>query len=93
VKQVLVFGDITKQVMNTAKALGMSHVRSVLNLEDAVKQATKIVSRPGVVLFSPSGSSFDEFINYEHRGDEFRKIVQMVTGQVPQYLHPTDANL
>ena len=93
VKQVLVFGSIREQVMQTAQALGLSHVRSVLNLTDAVKQAVQLVTRPGVILFSPSGSSFDEFVNYEHRGDEFRKIVKTITGRAPQYSHPTDADL
>ena len=93
VKQILVFGTIREQVMNTAQALGLSHVRSVLNLADAVKQAIQLAQRPGGVLFSPSGSSFDEFINYEHRGDEFRKLVQEITGQGLQYLPPTDADL
>ncbi|MBQ7973788.1 MAG: hypothetical protein IJ295_02430, partial [Clostridia bacterium] len=59
----------------------------------AVKRAVQIVPRPGVVLFSPSGSSFDQFINYEHRGDEFRKIVQDISGQVPQYLPQVDVGL
>lgn len=93
VKHVLVFGEIKTEIMTVAQALGLKHVRSVLNLTDAVKQASQIVERPGVVLFSPSGSSFDEFVNYEQRGDEFRKIVQMITGQGQQYSHPTDADL
>lgn len=93
VKHVLVFGAIKDQVMNVAQSLGLTHVRPVLNLVDAVKTAAQIVTRPGVVLFSPSGSSFDEFMNYEHRGDEYKKVVQELIGQEPQYSHPTDASL
>lgn len=93
VSHVLVFGAIRDQVLAVAQELEMKHVSAVLDLANAVKRAEQIVSRPGVVLFSPSGSSFDEFINYEHRGDEFRKIVYEVTGQARQYLHPIDANL
>ncbi len=93
VTQVLVFGAIREQVMTVAQACGLTHVNAVTNLAAAVKRASQVVPRPGVVLFSPSGSSFDQFTNYEHRGDEFRKVVQDLTGQVPQYSPPTDVSL
>ncbi len=93
VVQVLVFGSIQAQVLSIAKTLGFKHVKSVLDLKDAVKNAMQYLPRPGVVLFSPSGSSFDSFINYQHRGDEFRKIVQEFIGRVPQYLPLTDGGL
>ena len=93
VAQVLVFGAIREQVMTVAQSLGLTQVHAVNNLATAVKRAASVVHTPGVVLFSPSGSSFDQFTNYEHRGDEFRKIVQELTGQAPQYAPPTDANL
>ena len=79
--------------MNVAQALGLTQVKAVVDLQDAVKHALQLVEKPGVVLFSPSGSSFDQFINYEHRGDEFRKIVRDVIGQVTQYSRPTDEGL
>ena len=93
VVQVLVFGGIRDQVIKVARSLGLRHVKAVTDLACAVKRAVQIVPRPGVVLFSPSGSSFDQFINYEHRGDEFRKIVQDIIGQVPQYLPQVDVGL
>lgn len=93
VVQVLVFGEICNQVMTVAQSLGLTNVNAVTDLESAVKRAASLVPQPGVVLFSPSGSSFDLFTNYEHRGDEFRKTVQKFIGQVPQYSPPTDANL
>ncbi|MCM1404497.1 MAG: UDP-N-acetylmuramoyl-L-alanine--D-glutamate ligase [Prevotella sp.] len=93
VVQVIVFGAIREQVMTLAQGLGLKHVSGVTNLTTAVKRAAQIVPRPGVVLFSPSGSSFDQFTNYEHRGDVFRQTVQELTGQVPQYSPPTDVNL
>ena len=45
-------------------------------LEAAVAHATHL-ARPGeVVLLSPACASFDQFQNYEHRGDEFRRLVE-----------------
>lgn len=93
VNHVLVFGEISNQVIKIARTLGLKQVSAVADLSNAVLLAQQIVPRPGVVLFSPSGSSFDMFLNYEHRGDEFRKVVKSLIQQVPQYSHPVDANL
>ena len=32
-------------------------------------------NRVGTLLFSPSSSSFDQFKNYEERGDYFKKLI------------------
>lgn len=44
-------------------------------LQEAIL-AAKELARPGdVVLFAPACKSFDMFMNFEHRGQEFKKIV------------------
>ncbi len=93
VKQIIVFGAIREPVMMVAKTLGLKNIVALSDLSSAVNRAIQIVQHPGVVLFSPSGSSFDQFVNYEHRGDEFRQVVLKLTGQLPQYSPPTDVNL
>lgn len=45
------------------------------NLYDAVKITSKIVQEGDLVLFSPGGTSFDEFRDFEERGLCFRKWV------------------
>ncbi len=45
-------------------------------LEGAVIRAREICPPGGVVLLSPGAASFDMFRNFEHRGEEFRRIVR-----------------
>ena len=59
-------------------ALGDARVPFVLanTLERAVGQAASAV-RPGdVVLLSPACASYDQFRDFEHRGEEFRRLVE-----------------
>ncbi|WP_423140559.1 UDP-N-acetylmuramoyl-L-alanine--D-glutamate ligase [Parablastomonas sp. CN1-191] len=54
-------------------------VRRSEMLADAVRQAIE-AARPGdVVLLSPACASFDQFRDYEARGDAFRAIVRCLT--------------
>jgi UDP-N-acetylmuramoylalanine--D-glutamate ligase len=49
-------------------------------LERAVAEAAS-AARPGqVVLLSPACASYDQFLDYEHRGEEFRRLVQNLEG-------------
>jgi UDP-N-acetylmuramoylalanine--D-glutamate ligase len=48
------------------------------SLEDAVKESLAR-SEPGdIVLFTPACKSFDMFMNYEHRGEVFKDIVNSI---------------
>ena len=46
-----------------------------LSLEDAVKKAYDIAEDGDIVLFTPACKSFDMFMNYEHRGEVYKNIV------------------
>ena len=45
------------------------------SLKPAVNAAEKVAESGCVVLFSPGGTSFDEFNDFEERGKAFRKWV------------------
>ena len=48
-------------------------------LETAVQRAWE-KSRPGdVVLLSPASASYDQFDNFQQRGDTFRELVQSLS--------------
>ena len=45
-------------------------------LPQAVKRAAQVAQRGDVVLLSPACASFDQFKNFEHRGEEFISLVK-----------------
>ena len=45
------------------------------NLEDSFHASTQLLHHNDCVLFSPSGSSYDLFRDYQERGNTFKKLV------------------
>ncbi|NGX35817.1 MAG: hypothetical protein K1000chlam1_00652, partial [Candidatus Anoxychlamydiales bacterium] len=45
------------------------------SLKIALEKAFSLAKKNYSILFSPGCSSFDMFKNFEHRGEEFKKIV------------------
>lgn len=45
------------------------------DLKSAVERALQVAKNGDVVLLAPGCASFDEFTNYQERGDTFRKLV------------------
>jgi UDP-N-acetylmuramoylalanine--D-glutamate ligase len=76
VERVILFGEAAEKI---AGALGTGKAVTLCsNLEQAVTAAARVV-RPGdVVLLSPGGTSFDEFSDFEERGECFRRLVMQL---------------
>jgi UDP-N-acetylmuramoylalanine--D-glutamate ligase len=55
------------------KPLTLDHVE---HLYDAISKAAEVAEAGDVVLLSPGGTSFDEFKDFEERGEKFRLWVQ-----------------
>ena len=54
--------------------------RQVNSLEQAVELAKSLVQPGDMVLLSPACASFDQFNNFEHRGDVFCQAVEAANG-------------
>jgi UDP-N-acetylmuramoylalanine--D-glutamate ligase len=74
VKEVLTIGESEEAI---ATVLGDAvRLHSCGSLMSAVEVAHSNAQPGDVVLLSPGCASFDQFDNYEHRGDVFRELVQ-----------------
>jgi UDP-N-acetylmuramoylalanine--D-glutamate ligase len=78
VDHLILFGESAGRI---EKAMGSkrngSHPEIIRcnNLFEAVQAAAAIVSPGDVVLLAPGGTSFDEFIDFEDRGEAYKKWV------------------
>jgi len=50
----------------------------VANLEEAFDIITQVTPKGGVCLLSPAAASYDEFHNFEHRGDAFKALAKQM---------------
>lgn len=76
VEQIICFGKEAQELYDYAQS-ALIPSSAYQNLEDAIKEALKKAKeKNSVLLFSPGGSSYDLFKNYEERGSYFKKVIQ-----------------
>ncbi|MEK6273825.1 MAG: UDP-N-acetylmuramoyl-L-alanine--D-glutamate ligase [Actinomycetota bacterium] len=77
-RRAYLIGEAAGDIALALELAGVDHVLSG-DLETAVRAATR-KARPGdVVLLAPACASYDQFRDFEERGDAFRKLVAEVT--------------
>lgn len=80
VDHVVIFGEAADKIQKTVDSLGLGKKRFTLSrangLHEAIRQAAEVAEAGDVVLLSPGGTSFDEFKDFEERGERFRTWVQ-----------------
>ncbi|HXD10492.1 MAG TPA: UDP-N-acetylmuramoyl-L-alanine--D-glutamate ligase, partial [Anaerolineales bacterium] len=80
VDHVVLFGEAAEKIQKTVDSLGLGKMRFTLSrvngLHEAVIKAAEVAEAGDVVLLSPGGTSFDEFKDFEERGERFKSWVQ-----------------
>jgi UDP-N-acetylmuramoylalanine--D-glutamate ligase len=83
VDHLIVFGEAADLILEVLGHIGPgtrpTTVHQSKDLKQAVERAAKIVEPGDVVLLSPGGTSFDEFRDFEERGEVFRQWVMELT--------------
>lgn len=74
VKCILVLGQAAQKINEELSAF--FDIECVGSLSDAVKRASERAVKEDIVLLSPGCSSYDMFLSYAHRGQEFQRCVR-----------------
>jgi UDP-N-acetylmuramoylalanine--D-glutamate ligase len=75
VASIYLIGEAADQLAEALDAAGRRYTRAG-TLERAVEQAAREARAGDVVLLSPACASYDQFRDFEDRGDTFRRLVQ-----------------
>ena len=80
--KVIVFGEagtmIQKVLLEFEDNMPDYPISQVENLSNAVFEASTITKSGESVLFSPGGTSYDAFLDFEERGNLFKQLVESI---------------
>ena len=77
VRDLILIGEAAKLLGESWFGTAPAHV--LRGMEEAVAKACELASAGDVVLLSPGCASFDQYDNFEKRGDHFKRIVKELT--------------
>ena len=78
VRSIYLVGAASDELAAALDAAGRAYVRAG-DLPSAVSRAAADAEPGDVVLLSPASASYDQFANFEERGDVFRRLVEELT--------------
>ncbi|MBD3278353.1 MAG: UDP-N-acetylmuramoyl-L-alanine--D-glutamate ligase [Candidatus Aegiribacteria sp.] len=74
VRDLILIGEAAELLGESWK--GTAPVHLLQDMEQAVAKAWELAAAGDVVLLSPGCASFDQYANFEKRGDHFRRVVK-----------------
>jgi UDP-N-acetylmuramoylalanine--D-glutamate ligase len=75
VRAIYLIGEASDELAAALDAAGRAYERAG-DLATAVEHAAREAREGDVVLLSPATASFDQFKDFEERGDAFRRLVE-----------------
>ena len=75
VRSIYLIGQATDELAAALDAVGRAYSRDG-DLPHAVAHAAGDADEGDIVLLSPACASYDQFVNFEERGDTFRRLVE-----------------
>lgn len=74
-KALITFGETAEAMRKTAEKAGIKKIKEVNEMMQAVDTAYKMSDEGDVILLSPAAASWDQYKNFEVRGDKFIKAI------------------
>jgi len=81
ISKVCYFGEAAMLIHDQIASKLVIEQELFLNLEEALKYAVSVSEMGETIILSPACSSYDEFENYEDRGDKFCSYVKQYAGE------------
>ncbi|MDN6625979.1 MAG: UDP-N-acetylmuramoyl-L-alanine--D-glutamate ligase [Pisciglobus halotolerans] len=77
VKALVVFGETSPKLTKTGEEAGVKTIISAGSVEKAVPISYQLSEEGDIILLSPACASWDQYRNFEKRGEAFTKAVQL----------------
>ncbi|MDO5028377.1 MAG: UDP-N-acetylmuramoyl-L-alanine--D-glutamate ligase [Bacillota bacterium] len=78
IKVLIIYGQTKDKIFAIASDLAYEKIFKVDNLEAALIKAYDLAEENDLVLLSPASASWDQYKNFEDRGDEFINLVNKI---------------
>ena len=79
VKAVILFGETKEKLADAAQKAGISEIHFTENVETAVPIAYEISQPEDAILLSPANASWDQYKNFEIRGERYMAAVRALS--------------
>ena len=81
ISNVIVYGDVSlvlENILNEDFSTKSNYIQFCYLFKNALRKAVDLSFPNSTILLSPGFSSFDQFNNYEERGNAFKKIIKEI---------------
>ncbi len=76
IKGIVLFGETKQKLASAARKAGITQMIFSENVESAVAEAVKISENGDTILLSPACASWDQYPNFEVRGEKFAQAAK-----------------
>lgn len=75
VRIIVLHSETAQRILNTAAALGYHRINEAKTMTEAIAVAARATAPGKICLLSTAAPSYDNFKNYEEKGNEFKRCV------------------